>query len=279
MTAAGDGPSLPAGATDCHMHIFGPATRFACVAEADYAPDDALMEAYLALRAGLGLTRTVVVQPSVYGRVHDCTAQAVERLGEAGRGIAVLGPDVHDGEIERLHAIGFRGTRFNLSNRGGVAADALETVAARVADLGWHIQVMVPGPDLAALAPRLAALPVDVVIDHIGCMDAAAGTGQPGFRALLGLLEGGRCWVKLSGAYRVDFAGPGWEAARPFAEALIAAAPERLVWGTDWPHPALGESPMPDDGALLAVLAEWAGNAATLRRILVDNPATLYDFP
>ncbi len=278
MSAPGGSGRVPAGACDCHMHIFGPAERYAPIAEADYLPADALFEDYTALRQGLGLSRTVVVQPSIYGLDHGCTADAVERLGESGRGVAVLAPDVHDGEIEYLHSIGFRGTRFNLVNSGGIAAEALEAMAARVAEYGWHVQVMVTGDAIEALAPRLAALPVDVVIDHMGRVDATPGPDQAGFRSLLSLLDGGRCWVKLSGAYRVDFGGAPWPGAAPLAKALIAAAPERLVWGTDWPHPDLGASPLPDDAALLDALAAWAGDDALLRRILVDNPAALYDF-
>ena len=268
----------PAGACDSHMHIFGPATRYPYIDARDYTPADALMADYRAMCDTLGIARTVVVQPSIYGLNHDCTAEAVENLGDRGRGVAVLDTDVHDGELERLHAIGFRGTRFNLVNAGGVAATALESMAARVAEYGWHVQVMIHGPDLADLDQRLRALPVDVVIDHMGRMDAAAGIDQPGFRALLGLMETGRCWVKLSGAYRTDLDGPPWQAARPFAEALIKAAPERLVWATDWPHPDLAGSPMPNDGDLLDALGDWVPDDDTLHRILVDNPAMLYDF-
>ena len=270
--------AAPPGACDTHMHIFGPANRYPCIDEADYVPADAPMDAYLAMRATLGMARTVVIQPSVYGRDHACTADAVARLGDSGRGVAVLDESASEGEIEQLHQAGFRGTRFNLVNSGGVPATALEAMAARVAEFGWHVQVMARGADLPALAPRLARLPAEVVIDHMGRMDAAAGTGQPGFRALLGLVAGGRCWVKLSGAYRVDLSGPPWPAARPFAEALIAAAPERMLWATDWPHPDLGASPLPDDGELFDALLDWVPDERTLRRILVDNPARLYGF-
>ena len=269
---------MPAGACDCHMHIFGPTERHAPITAADYVPADALYEDYIALRLSLGLSRTVVVQPSIYGLDHACTAEAVERLGESGRGVAVLAPDVHDSEIEYLHSIGFRGIRFNLVSSGGVAADAFETMAARVAEYCWHVQVMVTGDAIASLAPRLAGLPVDVVIDHMGRFDAIAEAEPAGFRSLLSLLEGGRCWVKLSGAYRIDFGGAPWPMAAPLAKTLIAAAPERLLWGTDWPHPDLGTSPMPDDAALLDALAAWTAKDALLQRILVDNPAALYDF-
>jgi len=269
---------VPTGACDTHMHIFGPADRYPYIDERDYTPPDALMDDYLAMRSVLGFERTVVVQPSIYGFDHACTAEAVEALGHSGRGVAVLDETVSDGDIENLHQIGFRGTRFNLVNSGGVGVGALEAMAARVAEFGWHIQVMVSDAVVAELAPRLARLPVMVVIDHMGRMNADDGVDQPGFRALLDLVDGGRCWVKLSGCYRIDFSGPPWPAAASFAKALIAAAPERLVWATDWPHPDLGKSLMPNDGTLLNALFDWLPDDATLRRILVDNPATLYDY-
>ncbi len=268
----------PPGSYDTHMHIYGPASRYPYIDARDYSPPDALIEDYLEIRGTLGLERTVVIQPSVYGMDHACTREAVERLGETGRGVAVLDNTVTDRELEELHAAGFRGTRFNLVNRGGVDPDLLETMAARIAGLGWHLQVMVVDPLLQELAPRLRRLPVDVVIDHIGRVDGAAGVDHSGFQALMGLVAEGHCWVKLSGAYRIDFGGPPWSAARPFAHALIDAAPDRLVWGTDWPHPDLQGSPMPNDGELFDVLLDWVGDDATLGRILVDNPNTLYDF-
>lgn len=270
---------IPAGACDTHMHIYGPAVKYAYIADRDYTPPDALMPDYLAMRNALGLDRTVVIQPSVYGQDHACTADAVAALGDAGRGVAVVDADVADEELARLHAIGFRGARFNLVNRGGIAPNRLEAVAARAAEIGWHLQIMVLGAELADLAPRLAKLPVDVVVDHIGRMTAAGGPAQPGFQALLGLVEAGRCWVKLSGAYRVDFGGAPWPDARPFVDRLIALAPDKLVWATDWAHPDLGTSPMPNDGDLLNALIDWCdGDADLLRAILVDNPARLYDF-
>ncbi len=201
------------------------------------------------------------------------------RLGEGARGIAVLDGAEIDGEIKRLHDIGYRGSRFNQVNSGGVDASALGAIVARVANFGWLIQVMVHGRDLETLAPRLVRLPVGVVIRHMGRTDAAAGVNQPGFRrALLDLIRRGRCWVKLSSCYRIDFSGPPWRAAAPFADALIHAAPERLVWASDWPHPDLGSSPMPIDGTLFDALHDWVSGDATLKQILVDNPATLYDF-
>ena len=276
--------ALPPGATDCHCHVFGPAARFPFVPERSYTPPDAPLEDYVRLQSILGLERTVIVQPSVYGNDHRATEDGIRRLGARARGIAVVPPDVDEAELQRLHAAGFRGTRLNLLHSGGgVPLSALETVAAKVAPLGWHVQIYAAADLLADALPRLLALPVPVVIDHLGQIDPAAGLGQPGFRATLRLLESGRGWVKLC-AYRSDLGGAPFLAALPFVRALEAAAPERLVWGTDWPHPNLPERaqgvpcPMPDDGDLVDALGVWFEDAATLNRILVANPARLYGF-
>jgi predicted TIM-barrel fold metal-dependent hydrolase len=276
--------ALPPGATDCHCHVFGPSARFPFVQGRGYTPPDAPLEDYLRLLERLGLERTVIVQPSVYGNDHSATEDAIRRLGARARGIAVVPPAVDGTELARLDAAGFRGTRLNLLNSGGgVPLEALETVAAKVAPLGWHVQIYA-APDLLADAlPRLLALPTPVVIDHLGQIDPAAGLEQPGFRAMLRLIESGRGWVKLC-AYRSDLEGAPFHRAAPFVRALEAAAPERLVWGTDWPHPNLPERApgvpglMPDDGDLVDALGVWFEDAAARERILVANPARLYGF-
>lgn len=224
----------------------------------------------------LGIQRAVIVQPSVYGFDNECTAEAVRALGLRGRGVCVLADDEKDEEIAALAADGFRGVRFNLVTPGGHGADGLERMAERVAPRGWHVQLYVHAAELEALAPRIAALPCAVVIDHMGQPNLRAGVDQPGFRALLDLLLAGRAWVKLSGAYRVD-PSAGHAAAAPFAKALINAAPDRCLWGTDWPHTRCEVDP-PDDGQLLDQLADWAPDEALWRAILVDNPARLYGF-
>jgi predicted TIM-barrel fold metal-dependent hydrolase len=268
----------PPGTTDCHMHIFGPASRFPYAEGRDYTPTDCPMPLYKAMCAAVGIERTVVVHPSVYGFDNRCSEQAVRELGANGRGVAVLAPDVSGAELRRLHEIGFRGTRFNMVSSGGTPREALEGMAAKVAEFGWRIQVFTRADDIAAMERRYAALPVEVVFDHLGGADPARGVEQPGFQALLRLLEAGRAWVKVSGAYRVDPGGAPWSRAAPFAKALIAAAPERVVWGTDWPHPHLQGRPMPNDGDLMDAVAAWAPDAAVRRKILVDNPAKLYGF-
>lgn len=286
MTQAYDPPvaarkpnwTRPPGATDCHMHIFGPASEFPYAEGRDYMPTDCPMPLYKAMCATVGIERTVVVHPSVYGFDNRCSEQAVRDLGKRGRGVAVLAPDVSKAELRRLHDIGFRGTRFNMVSSGGTPREALEGMAAKVAELGWHIQVFTKSDDIAAMERRYAELPVEVVFDHIGGADPARGADQPGFQAMLRLLRAGRAWVKVSGAYRVDLDGAPWPKAAPFARALIEAAPERVVWGSDWPHPHLQGRPMPNDGDLMDALAAWTADAALRRKILVDNPARLYGF-
>jgi len=276
--------AVPPGATDCHCHVFGPSARFPFVPERGYTPPDAPLEDYVRLLGILGLERTVIVQPSIYGGDHRCTEDAIARLGGRARGVAAVSPEVDEAELERLAAAGFRGTRFNLIDSGGsVPLSALETVAAKVAPLGWHVQIYARPELLAEALPRLLALPTQVVIDHLGQIDLAAGQGQPGFRAMLRLLDAGRAWVKLC-AYRCDPAGAPSLAAVSMVRALDAVAPERLVWGTDWPHPHLPElapgvpRSMPDDGDLVDALGVWFEDRAALHRILVTNPESLYGF-
>ncbi len=268
----------PPGSCDCHYHVFGPAERYPYSPARGYTPPDCLLEDFLRMHAVLGLERSVIVQPSVYGTDNRCSIEAVERLGpDRARGVAVIDDRTSDAELDRMQRAGFRGARFNLVSKGALPIDLLEPTAKRLAERGWHVQLFVNGDVLAEMAARLQALPTEVVIDHMGHVDGHRGVDQPGFRALLGLLDSGRAWVKLSGAYRVDHGPAPWPLAAPIARALIAANPERCVWGTDWPHPDL-HGPMPDDGDLLDALYDWVPDDTTLRRILVDNPARLYGF-
>ena len=266
----------PAGAADCHMHVFGPAARYPWSPARGYTPAQALLEDYAAVQARLGLERVVVVQPSVYGTDNRCTRDAVVRLGSRGRGIAVLPAEVSPAELARLDAEGFRGARLNLVSPGGVSLDAIDTLASKIAVHGWHLQFFA-GPGLLAHVDRLAALPVELVFDHFGPLDRANGVDQPAMRALLDLLGHGRAWAKISGAYRVDHGASPWPAAQPLARRLLQEAPDRLVWGTDWPHPDL-PGPTPDAGDLLDALWDWCQDEALYHQILVDNPARLYGF-
>lgn len=270
--------SAPAGATDCHFHIFGPYERFPLSAGRHYDPPEAGLAAYRAVASGLGLQRFVVVQPSIYGTDNACTLDAVAQLGASvARAVVVIDASVSDAALAAMHAAGARGIRFNAVSGNGAPLDGLAPLAARIAPLGWHVQVYVDGLQLPTLAPQLRALPVPVVIDHMGQLDSRLGIDHPAFRALLDLLHTQHCWVKLC-AYRASADGPPYGDMRAPARAMIAAAPGRCLWGTDWPHPSLAGRPMPDDGALFALLADWTPDAALRRQILVDNPARLYGF-
>jgi predicted TIM-barrel fold metal-dependent hydrolase len=270
--------AVPAGACDCHFHIFGPAARFFYAARRSYTPPDASVEDYRRVMAALGLQRCVIVQPSVYGTDNTCTLDAMARLGPDCRGVAVIDETVSDTALYDMHQAGIRGVRFNVLYKGGVKISAVSAVAERIAPLGWHIQFLLDGRGLADLADDLGRLPVPIVIDHLGHAPAEIGVGHPGNQALLALVGEGGCWVKLSAAYRLSRRAPGYEDTAPLARALIEAAPERVVWGSDWPHPSV-EGAMPNDGDLLDLLGVWTDDATVRHKILVDNPAVLYGFP
>lgn len=271
--------AFPPGATDCHAHVFGPADRYDYAPNRGYTPPDVLLEHYQHMLATLGVERAVLVQPSVYGTDNRAHLDALASAGPSFRMVAVVDDDVADGELERMAAAGVRGVRINAVNQGGLSLDILERMAARLNPLAWHIQLFVEVAKIAELEQRLAALPVPVVIDHMGHTTADKGLDHPGFQALLRLLRGGNTWVKLSGAYRLSREPrPPFSDIVPYARALIAAAPERCVWGTDWPHPMVNDRPMPNDGDLADLLADWEPADAQRRAILVDNPARLYGF-
>jgi predicted TIM-barrel fold metal-dependent hydrolase len=277
---------VPKGACDCHTHVFGPASRFPWTPDRAYTPPDASIEDLEAL------DRVVVVHPSPYGTDNACSLDAIRKMGDRARGVAVIDPSISDAELRKLHDGGMRGARINLETAGvrdpAVARARLEAAASRVAPLGWHVQTFTSLPVIAALHEAILALPTTLVVDHFGRPEAAKGVGQPGFDQLLALVRRGKAYVKLSGSYRASARADRADVV-PFARALIEANPERMLWGTDWPHPGGGRrgvSPEDiepfheeDDGAALNRLAEWAGDAAMLRRILVENPARLYGFP
>jgi len=287
------GFAMPAGATDCHVHVFGPADRFAFAPARTYTPGDASLADLKRLHTFLGIERVVVVHPSPYGADNACSIDAARWIGPSARVVAVIEGGESDATLEAMHQSGVRGVRLNLHSTGVFEPEAawagFEAAARRVASLGWHVQTFTSLDMIAALAGRLASLPVTLVIDHFGHAQASRGPDQEGFAALLGLVAGGKTYVKLSAGYRIS-SEPGWSDIPPIAKALIAANPGRVVWGSDWPHPGGGartaasidtiEPFQPiDDGAALDRLRDWcAGDAGLLRRILVDNPARLYDF-
>jgi predicted TIM-barrel fold metal-dependent hydrolase len=261
-------------ACDCHIHVFGPFARFPLDPARKYTPEEATIETYLGVAKALGTGRVVLVQPSVYGTDNACQRDAMRVLGERARGVAVIDDSISDDALGKLNGCGFVGARLNFMRAGEL--ESLERVAGRVKDLGWHVQLHLPGAMIPDIAERLLKLPTEFVIDHFGRVDASMGVGQPAFQALLRLADSGRCWVKLSGAYYLDRDGPPFTKAVPFARELLRRNPQRLVWATNWPHPEV--SPVPDNESLLEALFDWVPDEAARNRILVDNPARLYRF-
>ena len=268
----------PPGSCDCHIHIFGARWRFPLAAELAYTPAEAPVEAYLEIRRRLGIERTVVVQPSAYGTDNSYALEAVARLQPNARGIAVVDPAVSDAELERLHGAGVRGLRFSLVVKNALRPEFLEVMAHRIRPLGWHIQFRSTHRDLPTLETQLMRLPVDVCIDHMGSIPPEEPLSHPAWRALFRLLDRGRCWLKLSAPYQLSrMPGPRYADYAAQVSALVNAAPHRLVWGTNWPHPLVETKP--DEADLLDSLGEWVPEESVRRAILVKNPAALYSFP
>lgn len=266
---------IPCGACDTHMHIYDPA--YQALPGSNFPALSGSLADYRALQQRLGLTRTVVVQPTAYGADNRCTLAAMAQLG-AARGVAIVAMEASDAEIARLDAQGMRGIRYHMLPGGGVIWDSLPAMAARVAAFGWHVQLQSEGHEFAARAPLLARLPCDVVIDHIGRFRGPVAADDANWAALRRLVDGGRCWVKLSAPYHGSQSGPPrYQDLGALACELVRAAPERMLWASNWPHPSLRDN-FPDDAQLLDLLAEWAPDEATRQRILVDNPARLYGF-
>lgn len=275
---------LPPLACDSHMHIFD--ARFAPSPHWPRTPPHAPVAAYRQLQQRLGTSRTVVVTPSTYGTDNACTLDALDQLGDSACGVAVVDAVVDGTELSRLAARRVRGLRVNFvspQSWGTTTPEMLATLAGKVARHadcgGWHIQVFAHPEQIVALEPVLRALPVPLVIDHLGRIDPAEGLSAPAWGTLQRLLDGGNTWVKLSGAYmRSTVQGPSYADTLPLGRALVQAAPERLVWGSDWPHTT--EQPgTVNDADLVDLLQAWAGTDAAMDRILVDNPARLYGFP
>jgi predicted TIM-barrel fold metal-dependent hydrolase len=283
---------VPAGSCDCHVHLFGPYAQYPLDPARVYTPDPALASDLLAMLDGAGVARAVLVQPSAYGTDNRCMLDAMATLPQRLRGVVVIGADAATAQLDRMHALGVRGVRLNLASAGGKSgaetAQLVEEMAAKIAPLGWHLQMFVSLATIAAIAPMVRRLPVEVVFDHMGLAQAARGIAQPGFSVLLDLLQGGRVWVKLSGTYRVSDDLYGNPQVTAVARALIGANPDRVVWASDWPHIGVhphrvdGEPPHAgyrriDYGRLLSALANWA-EPADIERILVRNAESLYGF-
>jgi len=269
--------AMPPGACDTHAHVIGDGVRHPYVDGRSYTPPPAPEEAYLAMLRGVGAQRGVLVQVSVHGTDNRYMLEVLQRHPDQLRGVAVVSSQVSDRELETLHAAGVRGARLNVLFGGGVGFDELESLAHRIAELGWHLQFLMDVRHLPDLMPRMQRLPVPCVFDHMGHMPVSEGLSHPGFQALLHGVKHNGWWAKLSGAYRISDQFDTYDDVTPWAQALIEAAPDRMVWGSDWPHVAIPR--MPDTGTLRNLLPKWAPDAEMRRRILVDNPQKLYDFP
>lgn len=264
---------------DTHCHIFGPVDRYPYAETRPYTPPEAPLAAFKALHARIGVERAVIVNATPYGRDNTVILDAIAQSDGRYRGIANVDARATDRELEVLDSGGVDGCRFTFLSRLGGRPDmaAFDRIVARVAPFGWHVDLYVPGALLDELAPRLEALPVPYVIDHMGVVDASAGLEQPGFRALLSLLtRDEKCWVKVTGPERISRTGPPFHDAVPYARALLETAPRRVLWGTDWPHPNVPF--MPNDGDLMDLVALFTPDDEHRRWLLVDNPARLFRF-
>jgi predicted TIM-barrel fold metal-dependent hydrolase len=284
---------VPAGACDCHTHIFGDPKAFPLFAGRVYTPPPALPEEQAALHKTLRIQRVVIVTPSVYGTDNSATLVGMQARGKDARGVAVIDEQTPEADLDRMGQAGVRGIRLNLATAGiddpSVAEARLQRAIARISPRRWHIQINTNLAMIKALETSLASSPVAIVIDHFGGAQAALGDRQPGFAELVRLVQSGRAYVKISAAYRSSTRAPDYADIAPLAKALIAANVDRVLWGTDWPHPNSTPSPgrsatevspplVVDDGLLFNQLPVWAPDAVVRRKILVDNPARLYGF-
>ena len=271
----------PSHACDCHAHVCGPEGDYPYAANRLYTPHDALPADYRAMLDQLGIERGVLVQPSIYGTDNRAMLDALALDRARLRGVAVVAWDIAAKEVERLNASGVRGVRCNIVDRkegkGVLPIEALRRLAASVKPFGWHVEFLMHVDEFPHLDRQLADFPVDVVFGHLGYVSTHKKTDEPGFQALLRLMRDGRAWVKLTAPYRLTMNEMPYPDTHGFAQTLVDAAPERLIWGTDWPHVFINTA-MPDDSRLLQLFGEWVPDERSRHRILVDNPQELYRF-
>jgi predicted TIM-barrel fold metal-dependent hydrolase len=284
---------VPAGACDTHTHVFGDPQRFPLAAARNYTPEPASVEEMRALHRALHTGRVVIVHPSVYGTDNSCTLDGMKQLGSISRGIAVIDEKTPESALDEMDRAGIRGIRINLETAGqsdpAVARQRFQVAVDRIKNRGkWHIQVYTRLSVIEGIKEMVMAGPMPVVFDHFGGAQAALGVSQPGFDTLLNLVRTGKAYVKLSAPYRSSTQAPDYADVAPLAKALIAANPQRMLWGSDWPHPASPVAHRPvteitplwqvDDGRILNQFAVWAPDAALRKTILVENPVKLYGF-
>jgi predicted TIM-barrel fold metal-dependent hydrolase len=269
---------IPPDATDCHNHIYD--SRYPVDPQAALRPPDATVADYRLLQKRIGTTRSVIVQPSTYGVDNRLLLEALRQFGLAtARGVAVVNTNVTDAELKQMHAAGVRGIRFNLAQGGGTVLDRVDPLSKRAAALGWHIQVNASADQIAAAKDLWNRLPCQIVYDHLGHVPEPVGISHPVFGIIRDLLQRGKAWVKLSGFYIDSKVGPPTYAdSVAVAKAYVKEAPERLVWGSDWPHPTEKENEKPDDAILLDLMAECVPNESMRNRIFCHNAAKLYGF-
>jgi predicted TIM-barrel fold metal-dependent hydrolase len=269
------------GACDCHAHVCGPQSRYPYAPNRLYTPEDASPADYRRMLDSLGMERGVLVQPSIYGSDNRALLDALATDRERLRGVAVVPYDIHARELEALHQAGVRGVRQNIvdlkEGKGVLPLDDLRRLAVKVKPFGWHVEFLMHVDEFPDLDRQLADFPVDVVFGHLGYVPAAKKTAEPGFQALLRLMRDGKAWVKLTAPYRLTMNAMPYADTDVFARALVDAAPERLLWGTDWPHVFI-KTAMPEDRKLLDLFEHWVPDKTMRKRILVDHPAELYDF-
>ncbi len=275
---------LPPLSCDSHAHVCGTLEQYPCFADRIYSPPpEANIANYRAMLAALGVERAVVVQPSFYGEDNTALVDALTAAGPSFRGVAVVGDDVPHAEIDMLHAAGVRGVRFNIvdvkDGKGVLPMDRLRHMARRVAPLGWHVELLMHVNEFPDMDQAFADFPTDIVVGHLGYVPTKLGTRDPGFQGLMRLMRDGKAWAKLTGGYRISAQDMPHSDVDVFAHALVDAAPDQLVWGTDWPHVKVSWSiPMPNDGAITDLLSTWVPNESVREKVLVHNPARLYGF-
>ncbi|TXN66582.1 amidohydrolase family protein [Methylobacterium sp. WL6] len=268
--------AVPAGAVDSHAHVIGRPPAHPFVANRSYTPPAAPAQAYLAMLDATGMAHGVLVQVSVHGTDNRLLLETLAANAERLRGIAVIPLGLPEGELRAMKDAGIVGLRLNVLYGGGIDFAAVEAYGALAREMGWHLQFLIDARSLPPLAARLSRLPVPFVVDHMGHMPTAAGLSDPGFSTLVALVRDG-AWVKLSGAFRTSVAGAPYADTIPFARALNDAAPERCLWGSDWPHVAAWDGP-PKLATLLDLVADWVPDEARRRRLFVENPRALYGF-